>query len=129
VRTTVGARAGTRGWLRAALVCCAASLGLAALSLLLPWNTTYDPWAWIAPVTEDYSVPMLAWLLRVHIEAIGLEAAPGAVVFQAAPGPKEARDPLVAESRLAMRLRSGPVDVYVPAACAFPKLHAQVTSR
>jgi hypothetical protein len=73
-----------------------------------------------SPVTEDYSVPMLAWLLDVPIGSVGIGARPDAIVFQAAPGPKSHRDPLVRGAGLRARFRSGPFRVYAPRVCAHP---------
>jgi hypothetical protein len=65
------------------------------------------------PVTEDYSVPMLAWYLHVHTAAIGLGAPPRGVVFRAAPGPGGHLDPSLGPGwHRHFRFRTGPFQVY-----------------
>jgi hypothetical protein len=66
------------------------------------------------PVTENYSVPMLAWYLDLHIAAVGLDPARRGVVFQARPTPNAAPDPRVRRGRGAPRavLVAGPVRVF-----------------
>ena len=69
------------------------------------------------PVTEDYSVPMLAWYLGVHTSAIGLDPPSRGVVLRAAPGPKSRPDPVLARAwHDDFRFRTGPYAVY--ARCA-----------
>lgn len=63
------------------------------------------------PVTEDYSVPMLAWLLRVPIERVGLSPGPTTIVFQARPGPASPRDPRLRRGAH-LRFTSGPFRIY-----------------
>lgn len=63
------------------------------------------------PVTEDYSVPMLAWFLHVPIERVGLSPRPTTIVFQARPGPASRRDPRVRRTAR-MRFKSGPFRIY-----------------
>ena len=67
-----------------------------------------------APVTEDYSVPMLAWDLGIPIASVGLDPARHGVVFQARPTPLAPRDPRVRPGRNAPRfaLAVGPVRVF-----------------
>jgi hypothetical protein len=62
------------------------------------------------PATENYSVPMLAWYLRVHIVDIGIEPAPRGVVFQARPTPGAALDPRMHARRPSAF--AGPVRVF-----------------
>jgi hypothetical protein len=66
------------------------------------------------PVTENYSVPMLAWDLVVHIASVGLDPAPRGVVFQARPTPLSPRDPRLRRGRNAPRfvVAAGPVRVF-----------------
>jgi hypothetical protein len=52
------------------------------------------------PSTEDYSVPMLAWYLPVHIANIGIDPARRGVVFQARPTPGAKLDPRVRARRV-----------------------------
>jgi hypothetical protein len=61
-------------------------------------------------VTEDYSVPMLAWDLGVHISAIGLDPPTRGVIFQARPTPGGSPDPRVRHARA--RFHAGPVRVF-----------------
>jgi hypothetical protein len=61
------------------------------------------------PVTENYSVPMLAWYLRVHIVEVGIDPATRGVVFQARPAPERMLDPRVHTRRV--RAFAGPVRV------------------
>ena len=62
------------------------------------------------PVTEDYSVPMLAWDLGVPIASVGLDPAPRGIVFQARPTPGRPPDPRMRGGRPAFV--SGPVRVF-----------------
>jgi hypothetical protein len=65
------------------------------------------------PVTEDYSVPMLAWDLGVHIDAVGLVPPRHGVVFRAAPGPKSLRDPVLRRAwKRDFRFTLGPYGVF-----------------
>jgi hypothetical protein len=65
------------------------------------------------PVTEDYSVPMLAWYLQVHTSAVGLDAPAHGVVFRARPGPRSTLDPaLGAGWHKRLRFRAGPYSVF-----------------
>lgn len=64
------------------------------------------------PVTEDYSVPMLAWLLHMPIESVGLSPRAGTIVFQARPGPASPRDPRVGRGA-PLRFASSPFRVYM----------------
>jgi hypothetical protein len=65
------------------------------------------------PVTEDYSVPMLAWYLHVHADAVGLDPPAHGVVFRARPGPKSKLDPALGRTWYPQRrFRAGPYIVY-----------------
>jgi hypothetical protein len=65
------------------------------------------------PVTEDYSVPMLAWYLGVHSASVGLHAPPRGAVFRARPGPRSRLDPPLGKGwRKDRRGFSGPFRVY-----------------
>ena len=62
------------------------------------------------PATEDYSVPMLAWYLRLHFADVGVEPASRGVVFQARPTPGAMLDPRVRSQRV--EGFAGPVRVF-----------------
>jgi hypothetical protein len=65
------------------------------------------------PVTEDYSVPMLAWYIGVHSASVGLDAPARGVVFRARPGPGSKLDPTLGRGwRRDLRAFSGPFRVY-----------------
>lgn len=78
-------------------------------------------------VTEDYSVPMLAWYLGVHADAVGLRPPARGIVFQARPGPLSPLDPRLGRWRAARHFSSGPYNVYLR--CASPTLHSRVITR
>ncbi len=64
------------------------------------------------PVTEDYSVPMLAWDLRVHTSQVGLNPPAHGVIFQARPGPASALDPRIPANASRFEFASGPFLIY-----------------
>jgi hypothetical protein len=65
------------------------------------------------PVTEDYSVPMLAWYVGVHSASVGLDAPARGVVFRARPGPQSQLDPPLGRGwHKDLRAFSGPFRVY-----------------
>jgi hypothetical protein len=64
-------------------------------------------------VTEDYSVPMLAWYVGVHSASVGLDAPASGVVFRARPGPQSQLDPPLGKGwRKDLHGFSGPFRVY-----------------
>ncbi|MFL5839335.1 MAG: hypothetical protein ACJ77Z_02655 [Thermoleophilaceae bacterium] len=80
------------------------------------------------PVTEDYSVPMLAWYLGVHSASVGLDAPPRGAVFRARPGPRSRLDPPLGKGwHKDLRGFSGPFRVY--ARCGRPIGYPRFTGR